>query len=66
MGGQTLARENILAAIERVSSRCLRLLTEKLPIRHINAVDPRESRPGVEIYCESKRLSLLNLNSSVP
>eukprot|EP00974_Lingulodinium_polyedra_P025792 2491935-Lingulodinium_polyedra.AAC.1 len=38
----------------------------KLPIKQIQAVDPRIGKTGVRIYCESQRLSLSYLKSRVP
>eukprot|EP00974_Lingulodinium_polyedra_P096607 9365549-Lingulodinium_polyedra.AAC.1 len=35
-------------------------------MKEIKVVDPRAGKHGVQIYCESTRLSLLNLNTRIP
>eukprot|EP00974_Lingulodinium_polyedra_P036826 3531379-Lingulodinium_polyedra.AAC.1 len=37
-----------------------------MPVQNIDVVDPRISRPGVDIYCENTMLSLLHVGTSVP
>eukprot|EP00974_Lingulodinium_polyedra_P013690 1325724-Lingulodinium_polyedra.AAC.1 len=41
-----------------------------MPVQNIDAIGPRLARPGVQIYCESTKLSrslsILHVGTSVP